>query len=60
MADPSPPPPPSRDQHAPGVSRTLEENATRFRATTREERMEPKLRPVIPPPTKSEETDEEG
>ena len=49
MTNPTKPDPPDRDQHAPGISKTLEENATRFRETTTEERMEPKLRPVLPP-----------
>lgn len=43
------PPPADPDQHAPGVGRTLEENATRFRETTPEERLEPKIKPVIEP-----------
>lgn len=49
MIDPKPPTPTDPDQHAPGVSKTLEENATRFRETSAEERVEPRLKPVVRP-----------
>lgn len=54
MTNPTPPRRSDPDQHAPGISKTLEENATRFRETTTEERSEPKLRPVIPAPERSD------
>lgn len=60
MSNPPHPPEPNRDQHAPGVSRTLEENATRFRETTAQERKEPKLRPVVPPSDSSDPPEESG
>ena len=49
MTNPKPPPPPDPNQHAPGISKTLEENATRFRETGADERVEPKLKPIVPP-----------
>lgn len=49
MNDPRTPPPTDPNQHAPGMSRTLEENATRFRETSAEERVEPKLKPLVEP-----------
>ncbi len=48
-APPPTPPPSDPDQHAPGIGRTLEENATRFRETSPDERVEPKIKPVVEP-----------
>jgi hypothetical protein len=59
MTNPTAPDPTDRGQHAPGISKTLEENATRFEETTTDERMEPKLRPVVPPSEKSEQREDE-
>lgn len=55
MTNPRPPQPPDPDQPRPGLSKTLEENATRFRETTPEERTHPRLRPVVPPPGKKDD-----